>query len=82
MHEDKYGARLDQMQEMINNLRKDLEGFKKEQIERFEASLSALEKIIARFRIRQDSLSIKFWVSATVNLIFIFVSVIYFVFGR
>ena len=82
MHEDKYGPRIDQLQEAINILRKDLEGFKKEQKERFESSLLTLERSVALYIKRQNNLSAKFWISVTINLFFVFVLAVYLIYGR
>lgn len=82
MYEDKYGARLDQMQVMINEMRKDLDGFKKDQIERFDAKLSVLEKSVAIFQARQNNLSAKFWTSFIVNLLLVFVLAVFFGLSR
>lgn len=77
MHEDKNGARLDQMQAMINELRRDLEGFKKDQIDNFSAQLSVLKKMFENLEQKQNNLSAKFWSSVVINLFFIFVLAVY-----
>ena len=82
MHEDKYGPRIDQLQEAINILRKDLEGFKKEQKERFESSLLTLERSVALYIKRQNNLSAKFWISVTINLFSVFVLAVCLIYGR
>lgn len=82
MHEDKYGPRIDQLQEAVDILRKDLEGFKKEQKEHFESSLQTLEKSVALYIKRQNNLSAKFWLSVTINLFFVFVLAVSLIYGR
>lgn len=82
MHEDKNGARLDQMQAMINELRGDLEVFKKDQIDVFNSKLTVLEQIVKVFQTRQNNLLAKFWTSVVVNLFFIFVLAVYLIYWR
>ena len=82
MYEDKYGARLDRIQEMIDELRKDLEGFKKDQIEKFAFKLSILEKTIVLFEQKQNNLLAKFWFSFILNFVLGFAIVILFLLFR